>query len=192
MIILCVLAIIRETMKQKLACLKAVNTKPTYSTFKSHKSHKHSLHFLIDFKDSVVQGTCETETAEPGVSNSEEFCDDSQPDEVHLDMLNKKKVATVLLKLENIFHVPSAAVDELLEEIQYLLSTASLCNTRNVLHDTLKSYDLQVDPSVIEELASVLCTSTPVYKSIGKGRPWQHPLCAKSTTKTILQTIYLG
>lgn len=158
-------------MKQLLVCLKAVNTKPTYSTFKSRKSRKHSLHFLTDFKDGVVQGTCQAETAEPGVSNSEEFCDDSQPDEAHLDTSNNKKVATVLFRAGKNFHVPSAAVDELLEEFQHLLSTASLCNTRNVLHDTLKSYDLQVDPSVIEELAPVLCTSNPVCKSIGKGCP---------------------
>ncbi|XP_028455078.1 uncharacterized protein LOC114569461 [Perca flavescens] len=142
-----------------------------YSTFKSHKSRKHGLHSLVDFKDGVV-----TRTGEPDVSNSEEFCDESQSD-IDLDKskdqpeIIEQKIAAVLLKLENIFHVPSAAIDELLEEFQYLLSTASLCSTRNVIHDTLNSYKLQVDQSVIEELASALCTSNPVYKSIGKGCP---------------------
>lgn len=77
----------------------------------------------------------------------------------------------MLLKLENSFHVPSAPIDELLEEFQYLLSTAPLCSTRNVIHDTLNSYNLQIDQPVTEELASALSTSNPVYKSIGKGCP---------------------
>ncbi len=152
-------------------------TSNVYSTFKSHKSRKHSLHTLRDFKHGVVQGTSVAETEEPGVSDSEEFSNESQSDDIDLDKskdqpeIIEQKIAAVLLKLENIFHVPSAAIDELLEEFQYLLSTASLCSTRNVIHDTLNSYNLQIDRSVIEELASALCTSNPVYKSIGKGCP---------------------
>ena len=62
-------------------------------------------------------------------------------------------------------------VDELLEEFQYLLSEESLNSTRNVIHDTLNSYKLQVGQSVIDELASALSTSNPVYWSTGKGYP---------------------
>lgn len=43
------------------------------STFKSHKSRKHSLHSVVDFKDDIVGGTIVAETAEPGVSDNEEF-----------------------------------------------------------------------------------------------------------------------
>lgn len=147
-----------------------------YSTFKSHKSRKHSLHSVVDFKDDVVRGNFVADTAEPGFSDNEEFCNTGQsdvdlnPSEDQTDII-EQKLAAVLLKLENIFHVPSAAIDELLEELQYLLSTASLGSTTNVIQDTLKNYSLQVDQSVIEELASALCTSNPVYKSIGKGCP---------------------
>ena len=77
----------------------------------------------------------------------------------------------MLLKLENIFQVPSTAVDELLEEFKYLLSEASLNSTRNVIHDTLNSYNLQEGQSVIDKLASALSTSNPVYRSNGKGCP---------------------
>lgn len=35
-----------------------------------------------------------------------------------------KKIASVLLKLEHIYHVPSVADDELLQEFDYLISTA--------------------------------------------------------------------
>ncbi|XP_028332484.1 uncharacterized protein LOC114481687 [Gouania willdenowi] len=147
-----------------------------YSTFKSHKSRKHSLHSLADFKENVVQGICVAETGESSVSDKE-FCDDSLSDDVgyvtsndQLDVV-EHKIAAVLLKLENIFHVPSAAIDELLDEFQYLLSTASSCSTEKVIYDTLFSHNLQLDQTVVEELTSTLCTSNPVYKSIGKGCP---------------------
>lgn len=74
-------------------------------------------------------------------SNSGEFCDESQSDidsSTTKDQQEKieQKIAVVLFRMENIFHVPGAAIDELLEEFQYLLSTASLCSTKNVTHDT--------------------------------------------------------
>lgn len=146
-----------------------------YSTFKSHKSRKHSLHSLVDFKEDIVRGSFATETAEHVASNAEELWGDEQPVDLetsnyHEDVV-QLKLAAVLLKLENIFHVPSAAVDELLEEFQYLLGTASLCTAAKVIQDTLNSHSLQIDQSVIEELASALCTSNPVYKSVGKGCP---------------------
>lgn len=100
-----------------------------YSTFTSHRKQKHHLHSLVDFKDDLVQETCIAETVEPGVSNSEEIHAQSQFDEVALDTskdesdLIQQKIASVLLKLETIFHVPTAAVDELLEEFQYFLES---------------------------------------------------------------------
>lgn len=135
------------------------------------------MHTLVDFKDGVVQGTFVIETEEPSFSTSEELCDVNQFDDLNLDMAKDQpentehKLAAALLKLENIFHVPSAAVDEFLEELQYLLSTASLCSTTKVIHDTLNSYNFQVDESVIKELASVLVIANPVYKSVAKDCP---------------------
>ena len=147
-----------------------------YGTFKSHKSRKHSLHSFVDFKDGVVHGLSVTETAEPGGSDNEECCDNSQSD-VDLNTTKnqediiEQKLAALLLKLENIFHVPSVAIDELLEELQYLLSTASLCSTTDVIQDTLSSHSLHVDHTFMKELASTLCVSNPICKSIGKGCP---------------------
>lgn len=93
------------------------------------------MNSLVVLKDDVVHGLFVTKTAEPGGSDNEEFCDSSQADDVVLntskDQTNiiEQKFAALLLKLENIFHVPSASIDELLEELQYLLSAASLCGT---------------------------------------------------------------
>lgn len=138
-----------------------------HSSFKSHKSRKHSSHSFVDFKDGVVHGLSVTETAEPGGSDNEECCDNSQSD-VDLNTTKdqtdiiEQKLAALLLKLENTFHMPSSAIDELLEERQYLLSTASLCSTTDVIQDTLSSYSLQVDQTFIKEQLS-LCTCKIVW-----------------------------
>ncbi|XP_041843488.1 uncharacterized protein LOC121641437 [Melanotaenia boesemani] len=170
-----------------------------YSTFKSHKSRKHSSHSLVDFKEDVVQVSFVTETEEPDVSNFEESYGDDQPDvldrsngQEHLVQL---KLAAVLLKLENIFHVPSTAIDELLEELQFLLSTTSLCSTAKIIQETLSSHSLQIEQSVIKELASLLCTSNPVYKSIGKGCPlatsFRHKTFYKDNFKVVEPIEYI-
>lgn len=67
--------------------------------------------------------------------------------------------------------MPSAAVDEFLEKLEYLLSTGSLSNTEKVIKNSLNSNNLQVDKSVITKLAFALCTSNPVDKAVGKGGP---------------------
>ncbi|XP_054872338.1 uncharacterized protein LOC129350316 [Amphiprion ocellaris] len=118
-----------------------------YSTFKSHRSRKHSLQSVADFKDEVVKESVAAETAEPDVQDNEEFSDSSQSDDISTTQDQKdiveQKLAAVLLKLGNIFHVPSAAFDELLEELQYLLSTACFHSTTNLIQDTLNSYSLE-------------------------------------------------
>lgn len=164
-----------------------------YGTFKSHKSRKHKIHNLEDFKDGVVQRTSnesvELESAdgsdtdnaldsEPACSSDTTCTDAGIPDnQAHFI---EHKLAAVLLKLENIFHVPSAAVSELLEELHYLLSTASLCNARSVIDEIMIRHHLQIDQSVTEELASAVCVNNPVCDAIGKGSPLRTSFKRKS------------
>lgn len=113
----------------------------------------------------------------PVFQNSEEFCDVNQFDDLDLDtaqnepVQNKKhKVAAALFKLNFFFfYVPSDAVYQFFKKLQYLLSMAFLCSTTKVIHDTLNSYNLHVDESVIKE--SVLVFAYPVYKSVAKDCP---------------------
>ena len=73
------------------------------------------------------------------------------------------------MKLENIFHVPSIAVDDLVEELHYLLSTVSVPITSSRLSDFFKNKDIEVDGVVVNELADLLCKSNPLVNALGKG-----------------------
>ena len=81
------------------------------------------------------------------------------------------KLASVLLKLENIFLVSNAAIDELLQELNYLIDSLSLPITQNTINQVLQDNGCQFDQSVVKKLASALCDRNPVKKAIGDKGP---------------------
>lgn len=52
--------------------------------------------------------------------------------------------------------MPSAAVNELLEELQHLIGTASVPVAQKTLFDFLRNNSCIVDESVVKELATAL------------------------------------
>lgn len=77
------------------------------------------------------------------------------------------KSSSVLVKLKYVFIVYSAAVDELLQEFQYLISSVSLPIAQNTITQILQELSCQVYKSVIEVLANALCKSNPIQVAIG-------------------------
>lgn len=68
-----------------------------------------------------------------------ETLDSGDPVKLHLPNLIEEKIACLLLKLENIVHIPKAVLDEILSELHYILS---------IFH----SHKLQIEESVVDEL----------------------------------------
>ena len=132
-----------------------------------------------DFKTGIVDGpvgsSAVTESFERGAI--EQSDDDITSEELtnaeprNLAQSIEVKLASVLLKLEHSFLVPSTAVTELLDEVQYLIGTASVPVAQKTLLDSLKSNNCIVDESLVKELATVLCTTNPVKAAVGKGGP---------------------
>lgn len=160
-----------------------------YNTFYTHKKRKHHPHTLKDFKGSVVtrvdpvqviessdnvRASC-SEDVSYGEFESESVteCDNSavenQPE------LIERKLAVILLKLEHIFHVPAKGLDEFLEELVFLLSSASVPLTKRTITEIFKSHNLHISQAVIEELANSVCVSNPVAKILGKCGPLATP-----------------
>lgn len=90
----------------------------------------------------------------------------SKPED--LPKVIEQKLAFVLLKLENCFHVPASAVDELLNELQYLVNSALVPVSNNILADFLSNHNLQVDELLIKELGHTLSSSNPLSKALDK------------------------
>lgn len=126
---------------------------------------------IIDFKPIVVSSSGHLHQSDNSVDGPAESVDTdyefetlSGDDTVGVDLPKSidEKVACILLKLENIVHIPKSAVDEVLSELHYILSTASIPITKAVVSDLFQSHNIQVEESVVDELSTVICTSNPL------------------------------
>ncbi|XP_013863274.1 uncharacterized protein LOC106517106 [Austrofundulus limnaeus] len=151
-----------------------------YGTYQTHKNRKHSTFTLDDFKEGIVirdsnVDSLNCSSRDPHLTQSDEFLYDSDREDdvlvVEKEDLHKvveQKLALILLKLENCFHVPSAAVDQLLSELHYLLGSALVPVSHNILVDFFNNHNLQLDQLLIKELGCALGSSNPFSKALGK------------------------
>jgi len=112
------------------------------------------------------------------LTESNELLDDVElehgaliPEPEDVTKVIEEKLAFVLLKLENFFHLPASAVDELLNELHYLVSSALVPVANNILADFFNNHNLQVDQLLIKELGCTLSSSNPLSKALRKEGP---------------------
>lgn len=77
------------------------------------------------------------------------------------------KLASILLKLENYYHLPSTAMNE--HELHFLLGSASQPISESVVSSTFRSHNLQIEESVDRELTITLCKTNPLLRTLGSG-----------------------
>ncbi|KAG7481675.1 hypothetical protein JOB18_001839 [Solea senegalensis] len=153
-----------------------------YGTFKSHKSRKHTPHTYVDFKPGIVKTTRLATQTDVQSSDreeeddGEEVCAGSPSTDVNtqpreLSSLIEQQLGAALLKLEYLVHVPGTAIDEFLEELHHLLSSPTSTVSKSLVGDILQSNNIQVDKSIIADIATAVCSATPVHKALEKGGP---------------------
>lgn len=119
-----------------------------YSTFASHKSRKHNPHSLEDFKDTVLH------THTLPVQDIEDSIWPVEESEVTFDegILNEgEDLVEVILKLECIFNVPSRCVDEIVEELQFIVGSASASVIKNIVCEPLENHGCTVEELLITD-----------------------------------------
>ncbi len=151
-----------------------------YSTFNTHKSRKHNQHSLTDFKAHVLSTSTQLDqsdnsvdvpTASLNINHDNVTLNSVEAADLHMPNIIEEKIACILLKLENIIHIPKTFIDEILSELHFILSTATLPVTKANVFDVFQNHKLQVDESVADELATVLCKSNPLVAAIAKDGP---------------------
>ena len=149
-----------------------------YNTFHTHKYRKHNPHILSDFKAEVVTvvvGLIESDNSviDGDADVESDTCIDAHGcfDTEDLPKVIEQKIASVLLKLEHILFVPATAIDELLQELHFLLSFSSVPITFNGLSDIFKNHCVEIDESIVKELAQEVCKSNPLTKAFAKDGP---------------------
>ena len=150
-----------------------------YSTFHTHKNRKHNQCSLNDFRPDIICTSgqyCQSDSSAEYLSH---FADTNYVhDKINDDLVDllgsdyfEEKIACLLLKLENIIHVPKTVINEVLSELHYLLSTASLPVTKTIISEIFKNNKLQIEECVAEEISSVVCKSNPFCLAIANDGP---------------------
>lgn len=145
-----------------------------YSTFASHKSRKHNPHCLEDFKHTVFQ-TYSIQTTEDSCQLADES--DISSDETlvnegeDLGKVIVNHLASLLLKLNCIFNVPTRCIDEIVEELKFITCSASSPVIKNIVTNTLKNHNCTVDGLVIKDLVNSICQLNPLGSALSEKGP---------------------
>ena len=151
-----------------------------YSTFNTHRNRKHNQYSLKDFKANVLDTSTQLDqsdnsedvpTGSEDINPEHETLTSDEAAELHLPHIIEEKTACILLKLENIIHIPKAVVDEVLSELHFILSKLAVPVTKATVLDVVQRYKLPVEESVADELAAVLCKTNPLALAIAKDGP---------------------
>lgn len=82
-----------------------------------------------------------------------------------------QRIGLLLLKLESIYNASVNCIDALVEDLQFISSSASVAVVRNILDSTLKSNKCIVDQAIITDLAEQLCNVHPISTTLKAGGP---------------------
>lgn len=139
-----------------------------YSSFLSHKLRKHQSCTINDFKSGIVVTSL---IPNPPDSDLNEEIEPATEESRDLEKEVELKLASLLLKLEHTYLVSSAAVNELLEDLEHLIGAVSVPGSIAAINQHLEDNNCHVEASVVQQLATVLCSSHPIHKAIGKQGP---------------------
>lgn len=147
-----------------------------YSTFVSHKSRKHNPHSLEDFKDTVIH----THTHPDQETDNSSLLLHESEGTVEEELINEgedlvevivKQLASLFLKLDCIFNVPNRCVDEIVEELQFIVGSASTSVIENIVSKTFENHGCAVDEIVIADLVKSICQLNPISVALSKEGP---------------------
>lgn len=151
-----------------------------YGSFRTHKARKHKSFSGEDLKPGIVvsERPVPIFSAEDDIESDEDVSLNEPTSSgvitentEDLSKAIEHKLASVLLKLEHVFLVPGVAIDDLLQELQYLISTVSVPVVNQTIQQVLQEHNLQVDKVVVDELATFLCQSHPIQTAIREQGP---------------------
>lgn len=101
----------------------------------------------------------------------------------------KKKIGSVLLKLESLFHVSGKCIDQLVKDLLFISTEGSADAFRCVIEQTLKKHDCVLETSVNTNLVKELCESSPLCKSLGLDGPFSSSYKRKEYYKENFQIV---
>lgn len=164
-----------------------------HNTFLKHKRRKHTSYSSSDFKQDVFeshhsQTVVDSDVDQPEASAGDEGTSFEGDLESTLYTVTQR-IGLLLLKLQSIYNAPVKCIDALVEDLQFISSSASVAVVRNILDSTLKSNKCTVDQAIVTELAEQLCSSHPISTALGAGGPLGSAFKRRSYFKEHFQSV---
>nr|XP_054600874.1 uncharacterized protein LOC129164486 isoform X2 [Nothobranchius furzeri]XP_054600875.1 uncharacterized protein LOC129164486 isoform X2 [Nothobranchius furzeri] len=154
-----------------------------YGTFATHKHRKHTPHSLKDFKPGIIcQGQLpHTEEAlvfetysgvgDHGEGNCEVSRANTQSEEEDRSLLVIDYIASLLLKLESVHLVSVRCIDELVDDLYFISSSATKSSVRDIVVSHLTKTNQTIDETFVSSLVEELCKSNPLSLALNSGGP---------------------
>lgn len=80
-------------------------------------------------------------------------------------------IATLLLKLESVHHVSVRCIDELVDDLHFIASSATRSSVRDIICAHFEKNNQTLDDSIVTSLAEELCVSNPLSTALSSGGP---------------------
>lgn len=154
-----------------------------YGTFATHKHRKHTPHTSQDFKPGIICERQLTEQEESHVFEASEEDDDHSDanyqvsgSDVHYEEDDGSNVvveyiASLLLKLESVHNVSIRCIDELVDDLHFIVSSASITAIRDIVVSHLKKNNCTIADTFVTSLVEELCKSNPLSTALNAGGP---------------------
>lgn len=144
-----------------------------YGTFASHRTRKHTPHSLDDFKPELLHRYVNPVNAGNDPADEEDVeCGESYDEErKELPNIIEANLAHLFLKLESISNVPKQCIDEMVEELNFISSSASGPIMKGILQSCLEKHKCELDDSVITDMVTELCGSNPISQALRSDGP---------------------
>lgn len=142
-----------------------------YNTFLKHKSRRHKSYSSSDFKQGVYESHHNLTVDHSDLLEASDDEGTIDCDKESASYLILQRIGLLLLKLESVYNASVKCIDALVEDLQFISSSASFEVVRNILDSTLKLNKCIVDQAIITDLAEQLCNFHPISTALAAGGP---------------------
>lgn len=137
-----------------------------YGTFVTHKSRHHNPHSFRDFRADVIVGRAPVSSLPIfDLVSYNEGDDVDDIDELNVSQIIRR-CALLLLKLECIYNVSTQCIDDLIEELRFISSLASVSCMRKIVESNLRKHDCELSEESLVEFVDELCNCNPIVTAL--------------------------
>ncbi len=150
-----------------------------YGTFATHKHRKHTPHTSQDFKPGIIselpKEALDFETSEEdgghSGANYEGSNTNAHYEEEDGSNVIVEYIVSLLMKLESVHNVSVRCIDELVDDLHFIASSAPISSVKSVIVSHFQKNNQTIDDTFVTSLVEDLCKSNPLTAALSSADP---------------------